>query len=125
MFKHDYVEEQIEILCKTIAAILFGASAVEKIFKKSDKEGEVTDPVGDRLLELTLDKFLVDDVVKARGMLLGAVKANSSTGRLKIALEFYNKALVQGKLSEKEAEEDLAEIRKGYLTDEGASPNGN
>ncbi|MDR2817295.1 MAG: DUF6483 family protein [Oscillospiraceae bacterium] len=123
MFKHDYVEEQIEILCKTIAAILFGSSAVKKVFKKSDEEDEVADPVGDRLLELTLDKFLADDVAKARRMLLSAVKASSSAGRLKIALEFYNKALEQGKLSKREAEEDLAELRKVYPIDEEAFPN--
>jgi hypothetical protein len=120
MFKHDYLEEQIEILCKTIAAVLFGPSAVEKIFKKSDEENEATDPVGDRLLELTLEKLLMRDAVKARGLLIDAVKASPCAGHLKIALEFYNKALAQEKLSKEEAEEDLAGIRKFFLTD-GAS----
>ncbi|GHV29780.1 hypothetical protein FACS189481_3090 [Clostridia bacterium] len=123
MFKHDYLEEQIEVMAKTLAAVLFGSSALKKIFKKRDEENEATDPVNDRLLELTLDKFLANgEVDKARELLIRTVKASRSAGHLKIALEFYNKALEQGKLSEQEAEVDLAEIRKLYPADEGA-PN--
>ncbi|GHU84600.1 hypothetical protein FACS1894198_0560 [Clostridia bacterium] len=119
MFKHDYLEEQIEVMAKTLAAVLFGSSALKKIFKKSDEENEATDPINDRLLELTLDKFLANDAVdKARELLISTVKVSRSAGHLKIALEFYNKALEQGKLSKQEVEADLAEIRKHYPADE-------
>ncbi|MDR1260207.1 MAG: DUF6483 family protein [Oscillospiraceae bacterium] len=115
MLKHDYLEAQIEALCKTIAAVIFGSEAIKKIFKKYEDEKEASDPMHEKFLELKLlDLLKQNQTEEARAWIFSAVSKAPNIRRLIFALDGYNKLREAKCLSESEIERDLSQIRSLY-----------
>jgi hypothetical protein len=116
MFKHDYLEEQIETLSKTIAAMLFGPAILKNTAEKhKEKTTKQTNYIAGRVFELALEKLLEsDEIEKLRKMLLQASKEKPSLDLLVQTLNFYNEILERNKMSKHEVEDDLSQIRTLY-----------
>lgn len=114
MFKNDYLEQQIEALCQTLAALIFGQELTKEVLTEEEERGlEIS--VDGKLTELLIDKQIKNgDITAAQNMITELVKSQPSAENLIIALSAYNKMLENNEEDEN-LKNAIIKIRDLYL----------
>ena len=111
MFKNDYLEQQIEALCQTLAALIFGQELTKEVLTEEEERGlEIS--VDGKLTELLIDKQIKNGA--AQSMITELVRSQPSAENLIIALGAYNKMLENNKEDEN-LKNEIIKIRGLYL----------
>ena len=121
MFKNDFIEQQIEILCKTFAALIFGKKRAKDIIIE-DVENGFNLSTDDKLAQLMIDKLVAQgNFNEAEDMVFKLVESKPSAAHLRLALEFYNKLneIDEKKLQDngflkEEIKEGIEQLKKMY-----------
>ena len=114
MFKNDYLEQQIEALCQTLAALIFGQELTKEVLTEEEERGlEIS--VDGKLTELLIDKQIKNgEAAAVQSMIAELVKLQPSAENLKIALNAYNKMLENNEKDEN-LKNEIVKIRDLYL----------
>lgn len=114
MFKNDYLEQQIEALCQTLAALIFGQELTKEILTEEEERGlEIS--VDGKLTELLIDKQIKNGkMAAAQSMIAELIKSQPSAENLVIALGAYNKMLENNEEDEN-LKNEIIKIRDLYL----------
>ncbi|MGN1034532.1 MAG: DUF6483 family protein [Oscillospiraceae bacterium] len=113
MFKNDYLEQQIEALCQTLAALIFGQELTKEVLTEEERGLEVS--VDGKLTELLIDKQIKNgEVAVAQSMITELVKLQPSAENLIITLNAYNKILENNEKDEN-LKNEIIKVRDLYL----------
>ncbi len=114
MFKNDYLEQQIEALCQTLAALIFGQELTKEVLTEEEERGlEIS--VDGKLTELLIDKQIKNgEMAAAQSMITELVKSQPSAENLIIAMGAYNKMLENNEEDES-LKDEIIKIRDLYL----------
>ncbi len=88
--KRDWIEDQIEIISKTLVGIIFGKEKLKKLTDKYE-ENFSENTVYDDILKARLKKLIEKgNILEAEKLLFDSIDENSRVNEIIIALDFYN-----------------------------------
>lgn len=123
MFKNDYLEQQIENLCQTFAALALGKELTREMLTEEMESKRSLTP-SKKLTELLISKQIKEgNVNAARNAILSLVNSDASAENFRLVLKFYNelneleeKVLNNAGVSKQDLKDDILKIRESYIT---------
>lgn len=94
--KQDWMERQIEDIGRTLAAILFGAERLQRVFEdfKENEESNSNQKMEETLLDIYVNSYLKSGkLIEAEKLIFSFIENKKTLRGLTVALSFYNKLL--------------------------------